>query len=116
MVGALLVLVLAFLVLRPLMKNLTRAPRLPGAAAGELAGDKVTLGGSGGAGAIKLAPSFEAQLAAARSLVGQDPKRAAQVVKEWVAPMASANDEIRRYPTRRDPAHEPRRAGCRRTC
>jgi len=36
-------------------------------------------------GAIKLAPSFEQQVAAARSLVGQDPKRAAQVVKEWVA-------------------------------
>jgi flagellar biosynthesis/type III secretory pathway M-ring protein FliF/YscJ len=35
--------------------------------------------------AIKLAPSFEQQIAAARTLVGQDPKRAAQVVKDWVA-------------------------------
>ncbi len=34
---------------------------------------------------IKLTPSFEQQIAAARTLVGQDPKRAAQVVKEWVA-------------------------------
>jgi flagellar biosynthesis/type III secretory pathway M-ring protein FliF/YscJ len=37
------------------------------------------------ANAIKLAPSFEQQIAAARTLVGQDPRRAAQVVKEWVA-------------------------------
>jgi flagellar M-ring protein FliF len=79
-VGAALVLLLAFIVLRPLMKNLTRAPRF----AGQLAGDRVSLSG-GGPGSIKLAPSFEAQLAAARTLVGQDPKRAAQVVKDWVA-------------------------------
>ena len=73
-------LLLAFIVLRPLMKNLTRAPRF----AGQLAGDRVSLSG-GGPGSIKLAPSFEAQLAAARTLVGQDPRRAAQVVKDWVA-------------------------------
>jgi flagellar M-ring protein FliF len=84
-VGAILVLVLAFIVLRPLMKNLTRLPRLAGELASDLAGDKVSLSGRGEAGAIKLAPSFEAQLAAARTLVGQDPKRAAQVVKDWVA-------------------------------
>ncbi len=84
-VGALLVLVLAFIVLRPLMKNLTRVPRLAGEGGSDLAGDKVTLSGQGAAGSIKLAPSFEAQLAAARGLVGQDPKRAAQVVKDWVA-------------------------------
>jgi flagellar biosynthesis/type III secretory pathway M-ring protein FliF/YscJ len=40
---------------------------------------------SGQANAIKLAPSFEQQIAAARTLVGQDPRRAAQVVKEWVS-------------------------------
>jgi flagellar M-ring protein FliF len=84
-VGAALVLLLAFIVLRPLMKNLTRVPRLPGEFGGDLAGDKVTLSGRGESGAIRLAPSFEAQLAAARTLVGQDPKRAAQVVKDWVA-------------------------------
>jgi flagellar M-ring protein FliF len=84
-VGALLVLVVAFIVLRPLMKNLTKVPRLPGQAASDLDNDKVTLTGKGEGGAIKLAPSFEAQLTAARTLVGQDPKRAAQVVKDWVA-------------------------------
>jgi flagellar M-ring protein FliF len=86
-VGAGLVLVVAFLVLRPLMKSLTKSPaRLTSnsAEATDLAGDRVSLSGKGGA-AIKLAPSFEQQIAAARTLVGQDPKRAAQVVKDWVA-------------------------------
>jgi flagellar biosynthesis/type III secretory pathway M-ring protein FliF/YscJ len=45
----------------------------------------VSLSGKGAANAIKLSPSFEQQIAAARTLVGQDPKRAAQVVKDWVA-------------------------------
>jgi flagellar M-ring protein FliF len=86
-VGALLVLVVAFLVLRPLMKSLTKTssrPALGNSDATDLAGDRVSLSGKNGP-AIKLAPSFEQQIAAARTLVGQDPKRAAQVVKDWVA-------------------------------
>ncbi|MEP6548273.1 MAG: flagellar basal-body MS-ring/collar protein FliF [Gammaproteobacteria bacterium] len=83
-VGAALVLVVAFLVLRPLMKSLTKtAPRRSaGENAGDIAGDRLSISGQG---AIKLAPSFEQQIAAARTLVGQDPRRAAQVVKEWVS-------------------------------
>src|SRR6202035_5629179 len=85
-VGAALVLVVAFLILRPLMKSVTKsAPRrIAGSEGGDLEGDRVSLSGQGGK-AIKLAPSFEQQIAAARSLVGQDPKRAAQVVKDWVS-------------------------------
>jgi flagellar M-ring protein FliF len=86
-VGAGLVLVVAFLVLRPLMKSLTKAPGRVTPAIGDatdLAGDRVSLSAKAGP-AIKLSPSFEQQIAAARTLVGQDPKRAAQVVKEWVA-------------------------------
>jgi flagellar M-ring protein FliF len=85
-VGAGLVLVVAFLVLRPLMKSLTKSgPRLTsGAGGGDIEGDRVSLSGQGSK-AIKLAPSFEQQIAAARTLVGQDPKRAAQVVKDWVS-------------------------------
>jgi flagellar M-ring protein FliF len=86
-VGAALVLVVAFLVLRPLMKSLTKSvPRLTGGGSdtGDIEGDRVSLTGHGGK-AIKLAPSFEQQIAAARTLVGQDPRRAAQVVKDWVA-------------------------------
>jgi flagellar M-ring protein FliF len=85
-VGAALVLLVALLVLRPLMKSLTRpAARLGSRSdAGDLAGDKLSLSGKAD-NAIKLSPSFEQQIAAARTLVGQDPKRAAQVVKDWVA-------------------------------
>jgi flagellar M-ring protein FliF len=86
-VGAGLVLLVALLVLRPLMKSLTKPPVTVVATdtAGALAGDKVSLSGKAAEPAIKLAPSFEQQLIAARTLVGQDPKRAAQVVKDWVA-------------------------------
>jgi flagellar M-ring protein FliF len=86
-VGAALVLVVAFLVLRPLMKSLTKtAPGLDaaGGEAADLDGDRVSISGQGGK-AIKLSPSFEQQIAAARTLVGQDPRRAAQVVKDWVS-------------------------------
>jgi flagellar M-ring protein FliF len=86
-VGAGLVLIVAFLVLRPLMKSLTKStPRLTadGGEGGDVEGDRVSISGQGGK-AIKLAPSFEQQIAAARTLVGQDPRRAAQVVKDWVS-------------------------------
>jgi flagellar M-ring protein FliF len=85
LLGAGLVLVVAFLVLRPLMKSLTKpGTSAPNGAAADLSADRVSLSGKAGPG-IKLAPSFEQQIAAARTLVGQDPKRAAQVVKDWVA-------------------------------
>jgi flagellar M-ring protein FliF len=80
-VGAGLVLLVAFLILRPLMKSLTKTQRSARVEEGE---DRVSLSGQGGK-PIKLQPSFEQQIAAARTLVGQDPKRAAQVVKDWVA-------------------------------
>jgi flagellar M-ring protein FliF len=83
-VGAALVLIVAFLVLRPLMKSLTKSSgRSPAALAEDIDGDRLSLSGQGKA--IKLSPSFEQQIAAARTLVGQDPRRAAQVVKDWVA-------------------------------
>jgi flagellar M-ring protein FliF len=83
-VGAALVLVVAFLVLRPLMKSLTKSSgRSSAASREELDGDTLSLSGQGKA--IKLSPSFEQQIAAARTLVGQDPRRAAQVVKDWVS-------------------------------
>jgi len=85
-IGVILVLLVAFVVLRPLMKSLTTPTlRIVGGSGpdAELGADKVSISDRGGK-AIKLAPSFEQQIAAARTLVGQDPKRAAQVVKEWV--------------------------------
>jgi flagellar M-ring protein FliF len=84
-VGAGLALLALLLVLRPLMKSLTKPPmRLTASADSDPGNDKVTLSGKQEP-AIKLQPSFEQQIAAARTLVGQDPKRAAQVVKDWVA-------------------------------
>src|SRR5450432_3185165 len=62
-VGAGLVLVVAFLVLRPLMKSLTRpASRqtLGSAESADVAGDRLSISGQGGKG-IKLSPSFEQQ-------------------------------------------------------
>jgi flagellar M-ring protein FliF len=82
-VGAVLVLIVAFLVLRPLMKSLTKSPGRTSATVEEIDGDRVSLSGQGKP--IKLSPSFEQQIAAARTLVGQDPRRAAQVVKDWVS-------------------------------
>jgi flagellar M-ring protein FliF len=82
-VGAGLVLVVAFLVLRPLMKSLTKPAKRSAGGGDEVGNDRLSLSGQGNA--IKLAPSFEQQIAAARTLVGQDPRRAAQVVKDWVS-------------------------------
>jgi flagellar biosynthesis/type III secretory pathway M-ring protein FliF/YscJ len=76
--------VVAFLVLRPLMKSLTKpAGRSSASVRDDLDGDRLSLSGQGTP--IKLSPSFEQQIAAARTLVGQDPRRAAQVVKDWVS-------------------------------
>ena len=87
LVGAGLVLLVAFLILRPLMKSLTRGGKTLLASPGgdDVGSDRVSLSGKGAPNPIKLSPSFEQQIAAARTLVGQDPKRAAQVVKDWVA-------------------------------
>jgi flagellar biosynthesis/type III secretory pathway M-ring protein FliF/YscJ len=43
------------------------------------------VGGGGQAVAEAPALAFEQQVAAARGMVAQDPKRGAQVVKAWVA-------------------------------
>ena len=85
-IAAALVLVLAIVVLRPIMKTLLAPPRaaagaLAGGAAGELPRDKLTLSG----GPAATLPHYESQVAAARSVATQDPRRAAAVVKEWVS-------------------------------
>ena len=69
------------------MKSLTNRRGRPSGASAEsrdIEGDRVSLSGQGGK-RHQAAPSFEQQIAAARTLVGQDPKRAAQVVKDWVS-------------------------------
>lgn len=88
--GVLMVLLLVFGVLRPVLRNLaTRPPQvaaLPGGqgADGEqlaLAEDQLTLGNQPQAPAI----SQEQQFGMARNMIENDPQRAAQVVKTWMA-------------------------------
>ena len=105
-VGALLVLLVIFLVIRPTLKQLLAppardaddagpayaadgTPMLPGAA-GQAAlppgspGTALALPGQAGSG---LAPptSIEGKIEFARNAVKEDPRRVAQVVKEWMA-------------------------------
>ena len=88
--GLVVVLVLVLSVLRPLVRTLITPIRLasPGAGAQGLAG---AAGVAGVAAlptqqkdAVVTALSHEQQLAQARTLVNQDPKRVAQVVRGWV--------------------------------
>ena len=90
--GLIVLLVLVLAVLRPLTRGLlthsrTAAPQMAFAAeavaAGSPAAPRAASGGGGAAQQPSLA--YEQQLAAARTLVNQDPKRVAQVVKSWVA-------------------------------
>lgn len=94
--GLILALIVIFVVLRPLLKQLlsTQRPLLsqtPGAggsgsmSAAESAMIGNAAGGmAGGSAAPAASLAYEQQLAQARSLVAQDPARVAQVVKNWV--------------------------------
>jgi flagellar M-ring protein FliF len=88
-VAVMLVLLLVLAVLRPIVKGLFAPPPsralavVDGApvAPGELGADRVTLSAGGNVAAL---PNYEQHVAAVRSAASQDPKRAAQVVREWV--------------------------------
>jgi flagellar M-ring protein FliF len=78
-----------FSVLKPLMKNLLGPPRqyvpaaaLPGGGAADGPGSR---GGEAAAPGQATPLAYEQQLAQARTLVGQDPKRVAQVVRAMTA-------------------------------
>jgi flagellar M-ring protein FliF len=77
--GALVLIVLVLAVLRPLVRNLLTAPRRVPALAAAAGGATP----SGGAGTALLIDPAQ-QLSQARSLVNQDPKRVAQVLRGWV--------------------------------
>ena len=95
--GVLAVGLLIFGVLRPMLKNLSEAgaqptrvlaQAVPEGSGGQLVDDQVSLsgtGGGGGGGAIATPQSYEQQLTLAKSMVSEDPKRVAQVVKGWVS-------------------------------
>ena len=85
--GLVILLVLVLAVLRPLIKTLIApavqaVPVLPRVAAAREAAGATALPDVAGVGA---AVSHEQQVIQARTLVSQDPKRVAQVVRGWVA-------------------------------
>ena len=82
--GALVLLAIALGILRPLIKNLTA--QLPASTLMVSADGSVAMGAAsdGGAASAQAPLQFEQQLVQARTLVAQDPKRVAQVVKNWV--------------------------------
>lgn len=92
-IALVVVLFLVLGVLRPVLRDLaTRGGRIPSvqalpvAGAEQLADDQLTLGGPAPAAALpRSAPSFEDKLNAVRNLAASDPKRVAQVVRNWVA-------------------------------
>lgn len=87
--GGLLAAIVLFGVLRPVMRNLSAVPvrglaRAGGGDDGDgLAEDQVTLSGSGEA-RLPKPNGYESDLDMARAMVVQEPKRVAQVVKQWV--------------------------------
>jgi flagellar M-ring protein FliF len=88
--GLIIVLVLVFSVLKPLMRSLLGPIRPLGQTAAALPGggtvDDAPAARGGESGNGQATPlAYEQQLAQARTLVGQDPKRVAQVVRAWAA-------------------------------
>ncbi len=84
--GAILVLAIAFGVVRPMLRGVMS----PGAAGGEFLGRGGDVGGMGSAqlagGATAIAgPNYDEKVAAAKNITGNDPARVAQVVKKWVS-------------------------------
>ena len=95
LLGAIVAIALLLVVVRPLMKSLMTparpaAPNLPVGAitdpSGQLAAPAASNAPALGAPTPQKTPQmeYEEQVAAARTLVSQDPKRVAQVVKNWV--------------------------------
>lgn len=98
--GVLFILVLVFGVLRPVLNNITAGGKGRGLMAGgrngdvelgemggldgELAADRVSLGGPQSILLPSPSEGYDAQLNAIKSLVAEDPGRVAQVVKEWI--------------------------------
>jgi len=93
--GVLFILVLVFGVLRPVLNNITGGGKQAAADSdmelggmigldGELANDRVSLGGPSSILLPSPSEGYEAQLNAIKGLVAEDPGRVAQVVKEWI--------------------------------
>jgi flagellar M-ring protein FliF len=87
--GLIGIIVLVVAVLRPLVRSLLTPVRPLAAAAGRIGADGLIDGApTAQKEAVVKALTHEQQLANARTMVGQDPKRVAQLVRGWVG-----NDE-----------------------
>jgi flagellar M-ring protein FliF len=82
--GVIVLLIVVFSVLKPLTRGLLNAAKTPALRQGALAA-AVAAGAPGQAAAEAPQLQYEQQVAAARGMVSQDPKRGAQVVKQWVS-------------------------------
>ncbi len=82
--GLIVLLLLVFMVLRPLVKGLLASAKAAAAAPRPPLQQGDGSGAGQAAGGVKPL-AYEQQVAQARSLVQQDPRRVAQVVKTWVA-------------------------------
>jgi flagellar M-ring protein FliF len=80
--GGLLALMVLLMVVRPLLRGLHARPVGGGMSAGGVPDDRLSLSAPTQAG---MPSGYEAQMTAARTSAQQDPKRVAQVVKQWVA-------------------------------
>ena len=80
--GGLLALILLLMVVRPLLRGLHARPVGGGMSTGGVPDDRLSLSAPTQSG---MPSGYEAQMTAARSSAQQDPKRVAQVVKQWVA-------------------------------
>jgi flagellar M-ring protein FliF len=83
--GVIVLLIIVFSVLKPLTRGLLNAAKTPALRQGALAAAVAAGPGGVAAGGVDApAIAYEQQVATARGLVAQDPKRGAQVVKQWV--------------------------------
>ncbi len=85
--GGLLAAIILFGILRPVMRNLSVMPKLTTVTAGQegddLQDDQLTLTGEQEA-RLPKPNEYESDLDMAKAMVVQEPKRVAQVVKQWV--------------------------------
>ncbi|MBI5461134.1 MAG: flagellar M-ring protein FliF [Gammaproteobacteria bacterium] len=87
--GAIAVLLLIFGVLKPTLRSLTEkgaaVPMMagPGGEAG-IGEEQVSIGGMRPQGSLPGPQQYEQQITTAKGMIQQDPKRVAQVVKNWV--------------------------------
>ncbi len=87
LLGALVVILLLFGVLRPLLRSLAavKPPPPPVMAAGGESEDRLTLGGQGGMMQLPQHSTYEGNIGMIRDMARQDPKHVAQVIKTWVS-------------------------------